>query len=404
MVIGEIFTAPVERIAAGGAGILTYQGQRVFMAYTAPGDMVTGRITGEQRDWAEAELMEIREPAPQRVPPVCPQYERCGGCSLQHLAYTAQIAAKVHILQDAFTRIGGFSPAPKPKIRQSPFFEYRNRMQLHYTIQPSPGTQPHGPYRFRGARPALGLKARNSETIIPVTDCPMADPGIRQALHQKSLVPPPEKDRFTVYARLNTFLSEGGKSRGTVPILDRNMLMDAGVFFQSNGIMLEALIEDLVQRAGEADPSRPMADLYCGVGTFAAFLQDRFAHIDMVEENKAALNLARENVRGKGMQYAPLSCDQWIKQGGNRGMRDYGFIVMDPPRQGLSPALRHRLSVAGPPLLVYVSCNPATLARDSRELSAGGYGLEDLTMYDFYPQTAHIESMAVFRKPGTLHG
>jgi 23S rRNA (uracil1939-C5)-methyltransferase len=159
--------------------------------------------------------------------------------------------------------------------------------------------------------------------------------------------------------------------------------------------MLERLIGDLLGLAGDADTSRPLADIYCGVGTFAFFLKGIFPRIDLVEENRAALALARENLRDGENAYFALKDEQWAR-GRKRG--DYGFIVADPPRQGLSPAMRVWLAQADAPILAYVSCDSATLARDSRELLAGGWKLEELWLYDFYPQTAHIESLAVFKK------
>jgi 23S rRNA (uracil1939-C5)-methyltransferase len=175
--------------------------------------------------------------------------------------------------------------------------------------------------------------------------------------------------------------------------------MDAGVFFQSNGIALEALIPELREAAEEADPSLPMADIYCGVGTFAAFLGDLFPRIDLVEENRRALSLARENSPPDKCRLFPQRADQWLGRGGTGkrpGKASYGFIVLDPPRQGLSGPLRQWLIREGPPVLAYVSCDPATLARDSGELCRGGYGLKKLSFHDFYPQTAHIEALAVF--------
>jgi 23S rRNA (uracil1939-C5)-methyltransferase len=179
------------------------------------------------------------------------------------------------------------------------------------------------------------------------------------------------------------------------------------VFFQSNGKVLEALIGDIQGIAAQIDGNLPAADIYCGVGTFGAFLADRFSRIDLVEENKAALALARENVRGKGAAYYAQSGDLWVKNrasqgsGGKPGRPPYGFIVADPPREGLSAGIRDWLVREGPPLLAYVSCDPATLARDSRDLAErGGYGLTELILYDFYPQTAHIETLAVFKKEG----
>jgi 23S rRNA (uracil1939-C5)-methyltransferase len=149
-----------------------------------------------------------------------------------------------------------------------------------------------------------------------------------------------------------------------------------------------------------------MADIYCGVGTFAAFLQEIFPRIDLVEANKAALDLARENLRGPGVRYFAQSDDEWVRAGSPEKVRQsgeegYGFAVVDPPRQGLSPALGQWLSREGPPLLAYVSCDAATLARDSAALIKGGYGLESVTLYDFYPQTAHIETLAVFSRGKT---
>jgi 23S rRNA (uracil1939-C5)-methyltransferase len=383
MTIGEIYTFRVEELAAGGAGLARREGQPVFIEGTAPGDMIRGRITEEHRGWARAEPVEFIEASPDRITPVCPLYGICGGCSLQHLRYEAQVRAKTAMLQDALIRLGGLVP-PEPRVFPSAPWEYRNRMKLHRI--PRPREAP------------VGLKARKNSRIIPLADCPVADPGIRRALGEKTVLPPPQKDRFTVYSRDGLFLSEGGSSRGRVNILGRELILDAGFFFQSNGVMLEALGADLRAIAMEADAGLPMADLYCGVGTFAALLEDVFPRVDLVEENKRALAIAGENIRGKGREFFALRDSDWVTLRERSGGKPYGFIVADPPRQGLSPALTRWIAAEGPPLFAYVSCDPATLARDSRKLAAGGYVLSDLRFYDFYPQTAHIESLAVFKK------
>jgi 23S rRNA (uracil1939-C5)-methyltransferase len=136
MIIGEFFTALVERIAVGGSGVLHYQGQSIFMDTTAPGDLVVGRIREEHKGWAKAELVEILEASPNRTSPLCPHYEVCGGCSLQHLSYEAQVAEKSAILQDALVRIGGLAALPNLQIYSSPPFEYRNRVQFHRINRP----------------------------------------------------------------------------------------------------------------------------------------------------------------------------------------------------------------------------------------------------------------------------
>jgi 23S rRNA (uracil1939-C5)-methyltransferase len=385
MAIGELFGAPVEGIASGGAGVLSLRGKRVFMDLAVPGDLVAGRIIRESPNWAQAELLAVESPSPLRVEPRCPLFGTCGGCSLQCLAYEAQVAEKTRILRDAFVRLGRVPLPEETPLLPSPPWEYRNRVQLHRNS--------------RGGAP--GFKARRSGAVVPASDCPVADPGIRAALGEIAALPGPASDRFTLYARKGVLLSDGlirGKTlrRGAVPLRDRELCLDAGVFFQSNGIMLERLIEDLIGAAAGADRSLPMADLYCGVGVFAAFLGALFPRSDLVEENGAAIALARENTRGLKTELFAQTVDVWAR---NRGMDGgYGFMVADPPRQGLSPALRQALIRRGPPVLAYVSCDSATLARDSGELISGGYRLEQLTGYDFYPQTSHIEGLAIFRR------
>ncbi|MCL2192834.1 MAG: methyltransferase, partial [Treponema sp.] len=286
----------------------------------------------------------------------------------------------------------------EPVISPSEPWEYRNRMQFHAIRQ------------FDKSRPDAfcGLKARKSAEVIPIPDCPVADPGIRTLLADKSgkakgFFVSPGKDRVTVYSWKGTLLSEAGVTRGKAKVLEKELAMDAGVFFQSNGAMLEKLVTDL--REIVADLSRaggrleaaglPMADLYCGVGTFAAFLGGLFPRVDMVEENKVALALARENLAPFGSaNFYPKRIEDWA-DGKSAAMHGYGFAVVDPPRQGLAPGLTRRLTGSGPQVLAYVSCDPATLARDSKTLLEA-YDLAELRWYDFYPQTAHIESLALF--------
>jgi 23S rRNA (uracil1939-C5)-methyltransferase len=375
----EIFGARVERIASGGAGIAAHEGKRVFVEFAAPGELVRCQIKKDHKTWAEAEILEILEPSPQRVEPVCPLYGRCGGCTLQHLSYEAQIAAKTAILREAFSRIGGIVQNGI-RLRKSAPFEYRNRLQFHRTACNHPG-----------------FKERKSSGLVVLDECPVADNGIREALREGKLLPPPDRERFSVFSSRNTFLCEGGTERGRVSILDRELAMDVRVFFQSNAAMLEPLVVDLIAAASKADRALPLADIYCGVGTFASFLGGEFSKIDLVEENKTSLELARENMpAGKKVNYHALTDTAWSKT--QKKKRAWGFMVLDPPRKGLSLTMREFLAWSGPELLAYVSCDPATLARDSRFLLEGGYALKELTMYDFYPQTAHIESLAVFSR------
>ncbi|MCL2128248.1 MAG: class I SAM-dependent RNA methyltransferase [Treponema sp.] len=398
--VGELLKVQIESIATGGAGFARTGGKNIFIEGCLPGEVAVCRVTEEHSSWLRAELLEIDTASPDRVSPACSYYGACGGCNLQHLGYNAQLAAKAGILRESFARIGGITLPEFPVIPSEPW-EYRNRMQFHAVKN----------FSKKGPAARLGMKARKKDEVIPVCDCPIADPGIRKFLKANSggeQIPlcPPEKDRFNVYSRGPLFLSEGGIRRGKIQLLDKELAMDADVFFQSNGAMLEKLISSLKNTVGGGDQIKaragppmadlPMADLYCGVGTFASFLGEFFHHVDLVEENRAALALARENLAHLGSTaYFARRSEDWAK---NSLSRSYGFIIVDPPRQGLDLALVSRLAKDGPPLLAYVSCNPAALARDSKALVLGKYRLEEISMFDFYPQTAHIESLALFSR------
>ena len=386
----------IDSLASGGAGLARLDGKSLFTEGTIPGETVLCRLAKDHGSWLEADLLEVTEPSPGRVDCACDYAGVCGGCGLQHMSYEAQLEAKAAMLTDAFRRIVGFEPA-KPKVLSCTPWEYRNRMQFH-AIRKFDKNNPDA---------YCGLKAKKSTDIIAVTDCPVADPGIRSLLTKpgkeaKGVLVSPLKDRVTVYARDGLLLSEANMSRGKTAVLGKNLALDAGVFFQSNGAMLEKLAADIAEIAGNlaaGEKERPAADIYCGVGTFAAFFGHLFQKVDMVEENKAALALARLNTAGlENTAFYAMRAENWAK---TAGLGRYGFAVADPPRQGMENALVRRLAESGSAVFAYVSCNPATLARDSKTLLSG-YELSDLRLYDFYPQTAHIESLAVFtrRKEG----
>lgn len=387
MAIGEKVSDTIESIAAGGAGILRWQGKTIFIDYTAPGDHISAVIQEENASWARASLQKLHQASPLRTESPCPYYQLCGGCNLQHIAYEAQLQIKQQLLLAHFTRIGSIEHIPSLTIVPSDPYGYRNRMQFHRVAKPKAGQS------------RIGLKGRSSEAVIPIETCPIADAGIQRALQRKDLIPPPALDRFTLYSRSNTFLQEGKQPRGIVHLLGAQIHMDAGVFFQSNGQVLEKLIKAVRLLAEQSDRSLGAADLYCGIGTFAYFIQDLFPAMDLIEENPKAIELAKENITNPGARFFSISDEQWAKQAIKRNQtKPYGFMVLDPPRQGLSPSLRTFIATSGPPLIAYVSCDPATQARDCKSLVKAGYNLESLSLYDFYPQTAHMESLAVLRR------
>jgi 23S rRNA (uracil1939-C5)-methyltransferase len=384
MTTGDVYKLRLESIAPGGDALGRFDGKPVFVKGGAPDETVCCRIVEERKTWARAELLEITEPSPSRVEKTCPFYGKCGGCNLQHIEYNAQLAVKINILKDSFRRIGGLVP-PEPETFTSSPWEYRNRMQFH-CVRPVSGEK----FNF-------GLKGGDGE-IIEVEDCPVAVHGIRKFLRQKEAFPLPlEKDRFTVFSKDALLLSEGGQQRGKIDLLEKNILLDAGVFFQSNCSVLEKLILELQKIAEGSARNLPMADLYCGVGLFAVFLGGMFSKTVLAEENKSAVSLARENLKGANAEFYALRDTDWPRTF-LRKKDSFGFAIIDPPRTGLAPKLAAALAQDGPPVLAYVSCDPAALARDSKILTSGGYKMQKLAFFDFYPQTSHIESLAVFIK------
>jgi len=388
MAVSDVYKLRLESIASGGEALGRFEGKTVFVDGGAPNETALVRVTQEKKNWARAQLLEIIEPSPFRVYPVCTYYKICGGCSLQHISYKAQIDAKLSVLKESILKIAGME-IPKPEIVSYNEFdankpwEYRNRMQFHCLRE-----------KTKNSKNNFGLMGRQSGEIIPVSNCPVAAPGIQNAL--KSLRLPPEKDRFTVFSKDNVLLSEGAVTRGKIKLLDKEIILDAGVFFQSNCFMLEKLIFMLREIAGASDRNLPMADLYCGIGTFAFFLSDLFPAFILAEENKTAVSIARENLRGMNAQFFAIKDNNWPKTILNK-KNALSFAVIDPPRAGLNRETAAALSQNGPPLLAYVSCDAASLARDAKILS-GGYELKRIVFFDFYPQTAHIESLAVFGK------
>lgn len=383
----------IEGLAAGGDGIGRLDGKAAFVPLSAPGDLAVVRVEEERPGFIRAEIAELVEPSPDRVEPACPLYGRCGGCSLQHLSYEAQVRHKAAAFREAFSRISGLDAAEVRSVPSEPF-GYRNRMQLRRTERPRPGVSP------------VSLVGRDGASLVPVADCPVADPAVRSALAAGTLRCPVHADRFNVYGRGALLLAEGAIERGRVGILGKELALDVRGFFQSNAGALERLLSDVLDFASAADSGLPAVDLYCGVGTFGAFLADRFERVDFVERDKRTLALARENVRSAGgtrgakAEFFAISDDDWAKRPARAsGEGGYGFAVVDPPRTGLSAALKRWLAAARPARLAYVSCDGGTLARDARELAAAGFELESLSYHDFYPQTGHVEAFAAFRGP-----
>jgi 23S rRNA (uracil1939-C5)-methyltransferase len=387
----------IERLVAGGDALAFLDGKAVFVPFALPGEEVLARIEEERRDYSRARLVELVEPSRHRAAPICPIYGECGGCNLQHLAYSRQLEEKALIVGDAFARnaraaTGGSSGAGAGSpgsgaahvITAVPSLPlaYRNRVQLHFT---------------KAGR--LGFMKRSSSETIEARTCPVALRPIQSWIEERAGTSRgyaemgrfvAGKERFIAFGYGDEVWLEGHRGVVSVGVAGKPVRFHLKGFFQSNLHLLDRLVPDALAglSGGRA------ADLYCGVGLFGAFLSSSFESVVCVEENPYAIALAKENVAGEGHEFHALSVEDWTRSAS--AAKGLDLVVVDPPRTGLSPTVRAWLARAAVPALVYVSCDPVTLARDAGELARAGYSLESVKAYDFYPQTSHVECLARF--------
>jgi 23S rRNA (uracil1939-C5)-methyltransferase len=368
----------IARLVAGGDGLGFLDGKAVFVPGVLPGEKVRIRLVQRRRDFDRGVVEEILEPSARRVEPGCRYAGRCGGCDWLHIDYEEQLRQKVSIAAEALKRTGRIE-REDPLIDASPPWKSRNRVQVHRS--------PKGGIGYMGAR---------SIQVIPVEDCPIAAPALGR-LFRGETRPPEGLERFTAFADGEMLAVEGrDDSRDlTAKVNGRDIHFSVGCFFQSNVAALQKLVPWALEGlAGEA-----AADLYSGVGLFGAFLAESFARIVCVESRAMSLSYARRNIPGPAHEFYPMSVEQWITSSAASFRPE--AVIVDPPRAGLGEEVRAWLVDRSPARIVYVSCNPVTLARDLAILTGGRYEIEDLRLFDMYPQTSHVEAVAKLRHRGT---
>lgn len=383
----------IETLVNGGDGLARHGGKVVFVAGVLPGERVRCRIIQRKKDFDRAECVEVLEPSPDRIEPPCPAANTCGGCNWLHIKPEAQARFKVALARGLYTRLGGFDPADlgiELAIETGPTLGYRHRLQVH-----------------ADARGRLGFKSRGSANVTVVDHCPVAHASLQPLFAEPSKVRAP--------ARLHAFghdtLGPSELRREDMPITKLNDRTDAEPvrvkvlgkifafpldgFFQSNLTMLERLIPFALGGL----QGRLAYDLYSGVGLFAAFLREHFEQVVAIEESPRSTAFIAENA-GPGVRVYTGKLEELVTESGfmaGEAPTRPDAIVVDPPREGLhAEALRFLVRTAAPEL-VYVSCDVATQARDLKALLAAGYALQDLRLFDFYPQTHHLEAVARLR-------
>lgn len=381
----RVRTVRVERLVAGGRGLARLPDGRALLAdFAAPGELVEVTVERLHADYAEGVVTRVIEPSRSRVEPRCALFGECGGCQLQHLDYPAQLAVKEGIVREQLARIGGLADAPvRPVVGADDPWAYRNHVRL------STGR------RFGDA----GFIHRRGRGLLRVTDCPIADPwvngvlprvqGHARGIHQIQLRRNAATGSALIAPAIEALAGEGAADRYVEELDGRRFQVSASSFFQVNS----AQAEKLAALAGAELPARGelLVDAYAGVGVFAALFAGRFARVVAIEESPSALRDAEVNLAGlANVEFRRGKVEALLPELG----ANPSVVLLDPPRAGCAPEVAEALTALAPPVVVYVSCNPTTLARDLRRLVDGGYALERVTPIDMFPQTAHVECVA----------
>ena len=373
----------VERILPGGMGLAHAGGKTVFVSLAAPGDRLRVRVEREQGNVLFASIEEIITPSPLRIEPPCPYFGRCGGCDFQQLTYEAQLAAKAEIIRDCLHRIARLESVPDFVVTPSPD-NWRYRMRATWQID-------------REQR-AIGYYERGSRRVCDVVDCAVLRPALQEKLVE---VRATEWDQFPEELKhLDVVQGENEVSFApafagfhtselSLTVRGEVYQFNAEAFFQINPSLLGPLIDfALADAAGES-----VLDLYCGVGLFTLPLARRFKDVVGVEANPAASRFARRNLQNAALANARVitsTVTDWFR---NARVRPVDFVLLDPPRAGAESAVIKGILDLRPAAISYVSCDPATLARDLNKLIGGGYAIDSIAAFDLFPQTHHVETV-----------
>lgn len=346
----------ITDIAFGGNGVARLDGKVFFVPFTAPGDVVRARIIRDKKKFAETQLLEILTPSPHRVAPPCAYFGKCGGCSYQHIAYAQQLEIKHRQVEQTLRRVGKFDSVPMRPIVPSPApYHFRNRIRVHIE------------------NGVAGFYAHGSHALVPITHCEIAQPAVNEALHGIRQRPLHDGD----------YTLTGGTT---------------GTYFSQTNDLVAAELLALVQREAKADHTH-LIDAYCGAGFFAHALAPNYPQVTGIEENEHATTHARR-VALENETY--LTGDVVNHLGTALAGHDLSrtTLLLDPPALGLAPGVIGTILNALPADILYISCNPSTMARDLA-LLAPHYTLESVTPLDMFPQTAEIEALAVLRQKTT---
>lgn len=389
----------IEKLIYGGAGLARTPDGVVFVPRTAPGDVVEVEVVEQKKDYRTARIVTLLEPSPDRQEPSCPNYETAGCCHWQHIRYERQLDFKEDILRETLWRAGRIDWKEQPIGRHfGPDRQYRMRATFHVV------------------NGRVGFMKEGAHEVVPITECSalvpelnafiseanelLASPGMFQAREVRAVAGDDGEvaanfveaapARGSARRRRETATDEG-RVKAVVGGFTFEVHPDA--FFQPNRPLAGRFLETVLTEAGEGGGLA--ADLFCGVGFFSIPLGRRWGRVIGVDSNPFAVRLARHNAASNAAGNAEFHEGDLDRAAAHPDLRP-DLVLLDPPRSGCGVREAGRIADWRAPVVVYVSCNPSTFAREAALLIKAGYRLERLTLVDQFPNTYHIEAVARF--------
>ena len=375
--IGTRLTLTIDDIAFGGEGVGRAGEFVVFVPFVALGESVEVELTEVKKRFGRARLIQVLTASPDRVTPGCRYFGDCGGCQYQHLAYETQLKIKHKQISDLFQRVGGFSAAAIDPVVPCPQpYGYRNRIMIRSQWD-----------KFKKGL-NIGFIRADSRLVVDLDECRIAEPALNEQIKHVRLNPPP-KGGIKVVLR--------------VPPEGWEVPRDS--FFQNNFFLLPKLV-DAVRDRLRLSGSRYLIDAYCGVGFFSLELADLVERYLGVELDFSAIKAARRNAAMRGKpngDFLAGRTEDLLPQMLATFEMGKTTLIIDPPRTGCPPEMLQLLRQLKPAQILYVSCHPATLARDLSALCAEGvFNLTKIVPLDMFPQTQHVECVADLRGSSAL--
>jgi tRNA/tmRNA/rRNA uracil-C5-methylase (TrmA/RlmC/RlmD family) len=363
----------IQDLAFGGEGVARLDGFVVFVPFVAPGESVEAEIVEVKKTFARARLLTVLQASPDRTTPACPYFGTCGGCQYQHLTYDSQIRLKHKQVSDIFERLGGMNPTVvRPVVPCPNPYGYRNRLMLR------------SQWNKQTQSLQLGFLQAESRWVVDIESCKIAEPALNEQIKHVRAHPPPR-----------------GGLKVVIRLTPEGWQVPPDSFFQNNFFLLPELVRQVRQCLRDSGV-RHLLDLYCGVGFFALEMASQVDRFVGVESDRRAVDAARANQKHRAITNGDFlvgRSEDELPRLIDRFDPNETAVILDPPRTGCPPKSMELLRRVGPRQIIYVSCHPATLARDLKTLCHDDrYVLEGVTPLDMFPQTQHVECVAELRR------